>query len=107
MAAAHSIESSYFHSISTNFNKLLNRVRDQGAGGSNPLSPTNFFSHLQDDGVDHLVVAQVPEGASILGFSQSSRVLDARPSAKTSTVEEMIQLCIQTAKLDTLLIYLI
>jgi hypothetical protein len=29
MAATHSIESSYFHSISINFNKSLKLVRDQ------------------------------------------------------------------------------
>jgi hypothetical protein len=31
---------------STDFNKLWNLVRDQGVGGSNPLSPTNIFSSL-------------------------------------------------------------
>src|ERR1035437_5961218 len=34
MAATHSIESSYFHSFSTSFNKSLKLVRDQGVGGS-------------------------------------------------------------------------
>src|ERR1700687_4928983 len=29
---------------STNFNKLWNLVRDQGVGGSNPLSPTKYFA---------------------------------------------------------------
>jgi hypothetical protein len=42
VAATHSIESSYFSSISTRFNKSLKLVRDQGVGGSNPLSPTIF-----------------------------------------------------------------
>ena len=28
---------------STNFNRSWNLVRDQGVGGSNPLSPTNFL----------------------------------------------------------------
>src|SRR5258707_9735461 len=28
------------------FNNRLNLVRDQGVGGSNPLSPTNLFKHL-------------------------------------------------------------
>ncbi len=28
------------------FNERWNLVRDQGVGGSNPLSPTNFFQHL-------------------------------------------------------------
>jgi hypothetical protein len=39
MAATHSIENSCFHSISIDFNKAQNLVRDQGVGGSNPLSP--------------------------------------------------------------------
>ena len=34
-------------------------VRDQGVGGSNPLSPTNIFNSLQTGLVDPLVVAQV------------------------------------------------
>src|ERR1035441_9478616 len=50
MAATHSIENGYFHSISTDFNKPQNLVRDQGVGGSNPLST---------------------EGSSISGFSPS------------------------------------
>jgi hypothetical protein len=32
---------------STDFNKAWNLVRDQGVGGSNPLSPTNLFNYLQ------------------------------------------------------------
>src|SRR6266436_6319669 len=28
------------------FNNCWNLVRDQGVGGSNPLSPTNLFKHL-------------------------------------------------------------
>src|ERR1700680_1987068 len=32
--------------ISTNLNKCRNLVRDQGVGGSNPLSPTNLFKYL-------------------------------------------------------------
>ena len=39
VAATHSIKNSYFNAISTGFNKQLNLVRDQGVGGSNPLSP--------------------------------------------------------------------
>jgi hypothetical protein len=31
---------------STNFNIGWNLVRDQGVGGSNPLSPTNLFKHM-------------------------------------------------------------
>jgi hypothetical protein len=31
--------------ISTDVNNVWNLVRDQGVGGSNPLSPTNFFQH--------------------------------------------------------------
>ena len=59
MAATHSIENSYFHSISTHFNKSLNLVRDQGVGGSNPLSPTNKINNLQNRKLDPLVLAQV------------------------------------------------
>jgi hypothetical protein len=40
MAATYSIKSSYFYSISGDFNKPRKLVRDQGVGGSNPLSPT-------------------------------------------------------------------
>jgi hypothetical protein len=42
----HPIQNSYFHSISTHFNKLLNLVRDLGGGGSNPLSPTNKSNEI-------------------------------------------------------------
>jgi len=34
-------------------------VRDQGVGGSNPLSPTNVFKYLQVSKLDHLEIAQV------------------------------------------------
>jgi len=34
-------------------------VRDQGVGGSNPLSPTNKINNLQNHGPDPLVLAQV------------------------------------------------
>jgi hypothetical protein len=47
MAATHSIEISYFHSISIGFNKPEKLVRDQGVGGSNPLSTTNKINDLQ------------------------------------------------------------
>ena len=33
---------------STDFNKVWNLVRDQGVGGSNPLSPTNIFNRISD-----------------------------------------------------------
>jgi hypothetical protein len=33
--------------FSTSFNKDWNLVRDQGVGGSNPLSPTIIFNNLQ------------------------------------------------------------
>ena len=39
---------SYKPSISAKFNRLLHLVRDQGVGGSNPLSPTNIFNNLND-----------------------------------------------------------
>ncbi len=47
MTAAHSIQSSYKQPISTDFNNSLKLVRDQGVGGSNPLSPTNNLNALQ------------------------------------------------------------
>ena len=50
-------------------------VRDQGVGGSNPLSPTNFIKHLQMHEVDHLELAQV-------FYSQCSR--GAWPGRETS-----------------------
>ena len=34
-------------------------VRDQGVGGSNPLSPTNKINSLQKSEPDPLVLAQV------------------------------------------------
>jgi hypothetical protein len=34
---------SYKQRISTSFNNRWNLVRDQGVGGSNPLSPTIYF----------------------------------------------------------------
>ena len=46
--------------ISTDFYNVLNLVRDQGVGGSNPLSPTNLFKHIN----------------SISGFSSTGRVAD-------------------------------
>src|ERR1017187_3033292 len=45
-AATHSIKITYFHSISTDFNQSSNLVRDQGVGGSNPLSPTIKINNL-------------------------------------------------------------
>src|SRR6266436_7981364 len=45
---------------SIEFNKRWNLVRDQGVGGSNPLSPTNCFQSLTVSRVGPLVVAQVP-----------------------------------------------
>ena len=49
-------------------------VRDQGVGGSNPLSPTNVFNHLQTSGSGPPGVgpdALALEDSSILGFSPS------------------------------------
>jgi hypothetical protein len=49
-------------------------VRDQGVGGSNPLSPTIIFNRLQTNGPDPLVLAQVlwpVESASILDFPRN------------------------------------
>src|ERR1035437_5571150 len=44
--ATGSISISYKPQLSTDFNNLWNLVRDQGVGGSNPLSPTNYFQPL-------------------------------------------------------------
>jgi len=41
-----SISINYKLQISIDFHNLLNLVRDQGVGGSNPLSPTNCFQQL-------------------------------------------------------------
>jgi hypothetical protein len=41
------IKSTYTHSFSTVFNKCFDLVRDQGVGGSNPLSPTNKINQLE------------------------------------------------------------
>ena len=35
-------------------------VRDQGVGGSNPLSPTNTFNHLQTGDPEPLGLGQMP-----------------------------------------------
>src|ERR1035437_3451873 len=45
--ATGSISISYKPQLSTDFNNSWNLVRDQGVGGSNPLSPTNVFNKLQ------------------------------------------------------------
>jgi hypothetical protein len=37
------MSTSYKHQISMGFNRPWNLVRDQGVGGSNPLSPTIYF----------------------------------------------------------------
>ena len=46
-------------SISTDSNKPRNLVRDQGVGGSNPLSPTNVFNHLQTTDLNPVELDQV------------------------------------------------
>ena len=46
-AATDSIKISCDLQNSINFNKLRNRVRDQGVAGSNPVSPTIFFNEIQ------------------------------------------------------------
>ncbi len=45
--ATGSISISYEQQIPTGFNTRWNLVRDQGVGGSNPLSPTNLFNNLE------------------------------------------------------------
>jgi len=54
-----SIESTYFHPIPTDFHNRSDLVRDQGVGGSNPLSPTNIVNHLLTSVPDPLGLAQV------------------------------------------------
>ena len=44
--ATGSISISYKPQLSTDFNNLWNLVRDQGVGGSNPLSPANVLNNL-------------------------------------------------------------
>ena len=48
--ATGSISTRYEPQISTSFDRLWNLVRDQGVGGSNPLSPTNYFQLLTATG---------------------------------------------------------
>ena len=45
--ASHSFATSYEPPKSIGFHSLWNLVRDQGVGGSNPLSPTKVFKGLQ------------------------------------------------------------
>ena len=48
-------------------------VRDQGVGGSNPLSPTNIFDTsqtLNKPKIDPLVLGQVPDEAWLSGASR-------------------------------------
>jgi hypothetical protein len=79
----HSIKSSYFLSISIYFNKSLKLVRDQGVGGSNPLSPTNNFNTFQT--LNKLKNrpsgcspgSLVSEGASFLDFSLNNGCSDS------------------------------
>jgi len=56
--ATHSFKSNYVYSISTSFNKRRNLVREQGVGGSNPLSPTIKINSLQARRSDPLVLAK-------------------------------------------------
>ena len=44
--ATDSISITWKQQNSIDFNRCLNLVRDQGVGGSNPLSPTNLFKHM-------------------------------------------------------------
>jgi len=45
-AATHSVSITCGLQNPIGFNKRWNLVRDQGVGGSNPLSPTNILKHL-------------------------------------------------------------
>jgi hypothetical protein len=86
MAATLSIPRSYFHAIPTSFNKCRKLVRDQGVGGSNPLSPTIIFNHLQTIHPDPLVSAQMPWHRKARHYWVSRRISNATPSTKTSAV---------------------
>jgi hypothetical protein len=48
IAETRPIENSYFQSIATHFNKPPNLARDQGAGGSNTLSPAANAAKLKN-----------------------------------------------------------
>jgi hypothetical protein len=85
MAATRSIKSGYLHSISTDFNKSLKLVLDQGVGGSNHLSPTIKINSLQDSGVDQLVSAQVHYRSSVGEDQITHTVVDLRSSTKSFT----------------------
>jgi hypothetical protein len=82
-AANHSITNRWKRSISTDFNSSLKLVRDQGVGGSNPLSPTNNFSTLQSlNKLKNRPSGFSPgsllsEDASFLGFSPSNGCSDS------------------------------
>jgi len=45
--ATHSTPNTCGLQNSVEFNNCRNLVRDQGVGGSNPLSPTNYFKQLE------------------------------------------------------------
>jgi len=62
--------------VSTDFNKPENLVRDQGVGGSNPLSPTNKVNSLQAGVPDPLVLARCPGGGRRvkIGFTKQTRM---------------------------------
>src|ERR1035438_7829313 len=55
-------------------------------GGSNPLSPTNILNSLQTSGLDPLGKARVRQCRKARRYWASRRIMDARPSTKTSTV---------------------
>ena len=85
-------------------------VRDQGVGGSNPLSPTILFKHLQPRNVllsrpsGFSPGVLMPEGAHYWVFDES-RI--QHHLQKHLQQDELIQFYIQTAKLDTLPVCLI
>jgi hypothetical protein len=64
--------------VSVDFHNRLNLVRDQGVGGSNPLSPTNLFNHINCisglpsniDGVE-INDVEIVDGGCILDFPSS------------------------------------
>ena len=68
--------------ISINFNERIKLVRDQGVGGSNPLSPTNVFKHLQANDVLESRPSGISPGALVLEGA-SILVFSSHPGCKT------------------------
>src|ERR1035437_5004522 len=90
--ATGSISISYKPQLSTDFNNLWNLVRDQGVGGSNPLSPTNYFQPLTPTAKAQNPTPwfctrfhNIPERRNPHKCCTSFIARDARPSTKSTT----------------------